>query len=131
MGVFLYFGSVMASLAGVTLVRRGTFLDRIWTLNPRAYNRLSPSGTAAGIAFLLLAATLALAGAGWLRRRLWGWALALIIIATQILGNVVNAARGDFLGGGIGFLLSGALFYFLLRPKVRAAFAREPSVRTN
>ncbi|HKD49795.1 MAG TPA: hypothetical protein VKB90_03310 [Candidatus Acidoferrum sp.] len=74
MGVFLYLGAVMASLAGVTLLWRGTLLDRLWILNPRAYNRLSPLGTAAGIAFLLLAATLATAGTGWLRLRFWGWA---------------------------------------------------------
>ena len=127
MGVFLYLGAVMASLAGVTLLWRGTLLDRLWILNPRAYNRLSPLGTAAGIAFLLLAATLATAGTGWLRRRFWGWALASVIIATQVLGNVVNAARGDFLRGGMGFLLSGALLCFLLRPKVRAVFARQLS----
>src|SRR5215467_15938611 len=100
MGVFLYFGAIMVSLAGVTLVWRGTFLDRLWILNPRAYNQLSPLGTPAGIAFLLLGGTLAIAGTGWLLRRFWGWALGVIIIAMQVLGNVVNAARGDFLRGG-------------------------------
>jgi hypothetical protein len=131
MGVFLYFGAVMASLAGVTLVWHGTFLDRLWILKPRAYNQLSPSGTAAGIAFLLLGATLALAGSGWLRRRFWGWALAVVILATQVIANLVDAARGDFLRGGVGFLLSGALLCFLLCPKVRVVFTRESSGSTN
>jgi len=131
MGAFLYFGAVMASLAGVTLIWRGTFLDRLWMMNPRAHDQLSPLGIAVGIAFLLLAATLALAGTGWLHRRFWGWALAVGIIVAQVLGSVVNATRGEFLRGGVGFLFSAGLLYFLLRPKVRAAFAREPSVRTN
>jgi hypothetical protein len=130
-GVFLYFGAVMASLAGVTLVWSGTFLDRLWILNPRAYNQLSTLGTAAGIAFLLLGVILAFAGVGWRHRRFWGWALALVIVATQVLANLLNAARGDFLKGCAGFLLSGALLYFLLRPKVRAVFTRKPSEGTS
>jgi hypothetical protein len=127
MGVFLYFGAVMASLAGVTLIWRGTFLDRLWILNPRTYHQLSPLGISAGIAFLSLGATLAVAGAGWLLRRFWGWASAAPILAMQVLGSLMEAARGDLLRGSIGFLLSGALLYFLLRPKVRAAFTTQRS----
>lgn len=127
MGVFLYFGAVMATLAGVTLIWRGTFLDHLWILNPRAYHRLLPLGDTVGIAFLSLGVILAVAGVGWSRRRLWGCALAWVLIATQVLANLVEAARGDLLRGSIGFLLSGALLYFLLRPNVRAAFARQRS----
>ena len=36
-GVFLFFGAVMASLAATTLLWRGTVLDRLWTFNPTAY----------------------------------------------------------------------------------------------
>jgi hypothetical protein len=121
----------MASLAGVTLVWRGTFLDRLWILNPRAYHQLSPLGITVGIAFLSLGVILAVAGVGWSRRRLWGWALAAVIISTQVLGSLVNAARGDFLKGSVGFLFSGALLYFLLRPKVRAAFTKQLSGNTS
>jgi len=131
MGVFLYFGAVMAFLAGVTLVWRGTFLDRLWILNLRAYKQLLRIGTAADSSFLLLAVILTVAGTGWFRRRFWGWVLTVIIIATQVLATVVNAARGDFLRGSIGFLLSGALLYFLLRQNVRAVFTKQPSERTN
>jgi len=37
---FLFFGSVMASLAGTTLLWKGTVLDRIWLLNSAAYKQL-------------------------------------------------------------------------------------------
>ena len=36
-GSFLFFGAAMAFFAGATLIWRGTFLDRVWDLNPRAY----------------------------------------------------------------------------------------------
>jgi hypothetical protein len=43
-GFFLFFGAVMATFAATTLLWRGTPLDRLWALNPTAYNRLAPLG---------------------------------------------------------------------------------------
>ena len=122
MGVFLFFGAVMASLAAITLLCRGTALDRVWALNPTAYEQLSPLGRIVGILFMVLGAALLTAGIGWFRRRRWGWRLAFVIIATQVLGDVINCVRGDWLRGGTGVVIAGALLLFLLQPKVRAGF---------
>jgi hypothetical protein len=122
-GIFLFFGASMAGLAATTLLWRGTALDRLWDLNPTAYKQLAPLGGTVGILFLLLGAALTTAAIGWFRRRLWGWRLAVVIIATQVLGDVVNCVRGDLLRGGTGVIIAGALLLFLLRPKVRASFA--------
>ncbi len=121
-GIFLFFGAIMSSLAAVTLLWRGTALDRVWALNPGAYQQLAPLGGLIGILFLLLGAALAIAGIGWFRQRLWGWRLAVVIVATQVLGDVVNCVRGDSLRGGTGAIIAGALLLFLLRPGTRAAF---------
>ena len=72
MGIFFIFGSLMATLAGTTLVWRGTALEHMWALNPRAYDALAPFGMVAGIAFILLGLTLATAAMGWFKRCLWG-----------------------------------------------------------
>ncbi len=122
-GIFLFFGAVMASLAGITLLSRGTVLEWMWTLNPAAHKQLVPFGPAAGILFLLRGAALAVAGAGWFKRRLWGWRLAVAIIATQVLGDLVNALRGEVVKGAIGFTIAGALLFYVLRSEVRATFA--------
>jgi hypothetical protein len=122
-GIFLFFGAVMASLAATTLLWRGTALDRVWALNPTAYKQLAPLGRIVGILFLGLGAALIAAGIGWFRRRLWGWRLAVVIIFTQVLGDVVNCVRGDWLRGGTGVIIAGALLLFLLRPRTRATFA--------
>jgi hypothetical protein len=121
-GVFLFFGAAMATLAATTLLWRGTALDRVWTLNPSAYQKLAPLGSWVGIAFLLLGSALSTAGLGWFRRRLWGWRLAVAIIATQVLGDIVNCVRGDWLRGGTGVIIAGALLMYLLQPRIRAAF---------
>src|SRR5579863_778317 len=122
-GVFLFFGAIMATLAATTLQWRGTDLDRLWTLNPTAYNQLAPLGRIVGILFSVLGAALTTAAIGWFRRRLWGWRLAVVIISTQVLGEVVNCVRGDWLRGGTGVIIAGALLLFLLRPRIRTAFA--------
>lgn len=122
-GIFLFFGAIMASLAAVTLLWPGTALDRVWTLNPMAYKQLAPVGVWAGILFLLLGAALITAGIGWFRRRLWGWRLAAAIIAIQFLGDVVNFVRGDWLRGGTGIMIAGALLLFLMQRRIKARFA--------
>jgi hypothetical protein len=121
-GVFLFFGATMASLAAITLLLPGTPLDRAWGLNPTAHKQLSPLGSKVGIPFLLLAVLLVLSGVGWFRRRLWGWRLAVAIIATQVLGDIVNVVRGDLLRGGTGAIIAGALLLYLLTRRLRVAF---------
>jgi hypothetical protein len=112
----------MASLAAITLLLPGTPLDRAWGLNPTAHKQLSPLGSKVGIPFLLLAVLLVLSGVGWFRRRLWGWRLAVAIIATQVLGDIVNVVRGDLLRGGTGAIIAGALLLYLLTRRLRVAF---------
>jgi hypothetical protein len=112
----------MASIAGTTLTWPGTFLDRLWVLNPTAHKQLATFAKPAGTLFLLLAAVLAMAGTGWFKHRLWGWRLAVAVIATQILGDLINFFKGDYLRGGVGFSIATALLFYLLRPVVRAVF---------
>jgi hypothetical protein len=131
MGIFLLFGSLMACVAGTALVWRGTVLDRLWELNPRAYKELAPLGKVVGVPFVLLGVTLAVAGVGWFRHRVWGWRLAVAIIAAEILGNLVNAFRGRVVEGAVGVTIAGGLFLYLLRPTVRAVFEGEASQARN
>jgi hypothetical protein len=125
-GIFLLFGTVMAFLAGTTLVWRGTFLDRMWVLNPRAYEELAPLGKPAGFLFLLLAVALILAGTGWLKRRRWGWQLTIAIIGTQVLGDVTNIFYGRIIQGVVGVAIAGALLLYITRPFIRACFIAKP-----
>jgi hypothetical protein len=87
-----------------------------------AYKRLVSMGRAVGILVLLLSGALTAAGIGWFRCRPWGWRLAVVIIATQVVGDLINCVRGDLLRGGTGVIIAGALLLFLWRPKIRDSF---------
>lgn len=121
-GVFLLFGVGMALLASLTLMWPGTGLARVWLLNPRAYRQLAPFGKTAGILFLVLAAALAIAAAGWFQRRAWGWRLAVALIGTQVLGDLVNIFLGHMTEGAIGVVIAGALLLYLLRADVKTVY---------
>ncbi len=126
-GIFLFFGATMSALAGATLIWHRTPLERVWELNPRAYRLLSPHGSTVGPLFLLLSTTMLAAGVGWFRGRYWGWVLAVAIVTSQVLGDLVNLLCGDFVRGSIGSAIAGALLMYLLSSKVRSFFATPQS----
>ena len=121
-GVFLFFGATMASYASVTLAWPGTFLDRGWMLNPAAHQQLATLGRVLAFPFFFLALALFLAGLGWLRRRWWGWTLAIVLIGINFLGNVFTVSRGEWVKGGVGVVFAGLLLTYITRRRVRDYF---------
>ncbi len=122
-GVFWFFGAVMAAYACVTLLWPGTALDRLWKLNISAHVELLLMGRAIGFLFLVLGAALVATGIGWSKRRTWGWTLGVILLATQVTGDLASAAMGEYLRGGTGILIAGSLLFYLFRPNVKQVFA--------
>jgi len=112
----------MAALAGTMLIWPGTALDRLWFLNESAHAELRKAGSYIGPLFWTLSITLAATTIGWFRQRMWAFRLTIAILCTQLAGDLVNLARGDFLRGVAGVLLAGALLLYLLRSKIRTTF---------
>jgi len=123
-GIFLLAGAVTATIAGITLISPGTFLDRMWTLNKTGHAGLASLGKSVGFLFPVLGLALAAAGIGWLKRRYWGWRLAVLLIGGNALGDLIRFASGDWIGGAVGVILAGSLLLYLTRPSVRTFFPR-------
>jgi hypothetical protein len=121
-GALWIFGAAMAAIAGVSLLWKGTALDRMWTLNKPAHAALSPIASIFGPLFLLLSATLVLTATGWLRRKTWGYWLAVAILTTQVIGDIVNTVRGDFLRGVSGIVIASTLLILVRTRAVREQF---------
>ena len=112
----------MAALAGTMLIWQGTALDRLWSLNESAHTELGKAGSYVGPAFWALSIILMGAAVGWFKQRMWAFRLTVAIFCTQLAGDVVNLARGDFWRGGLGSLIAGGLLLYLLRSNVRTVF---------
>jgi hypothetical protein len=123
-GVFWLLGAVMALFAGLTLMWSGTIADRLWEINAAAHVQLLLLGRKVGLGFILLSITLTFAGFGWFRRLKWGWILAVIVLITQMLGDLVNAVMGQYARGITGAMIAGALVCYVFRPGVRSAFGK-------
>ena len=123
LGVFWIFAALMAALAGVTLVWRGPPLDRIWALNKPAYAVLLPMARVVGPLFLVFSAIMVCIIVGWFRRKRWAWWVAIGVLGTQVIGDIVNLARRDFFRGSAGVVIASAMLFLLLKRDVRDQFS--------
>lgn len=112
----------MATFAGVTLIFPGTFLDRAWGLNPAGHAGLMGLGRWVGFLFPLLGLALLLAGIGWLKRRRWGWMLAVLLISANAAGDLIRLLSGSWIEGTVGVSIAGALLLYMTRPNMRHVF---------
>lgn len=112
----------MAALAGTMLLWPGTALDKLWILNPTAHAELARLRKFVGPLFYALSGILMFAAVGWFKQRVWGWRLVIVVIATQVIGDLVNLFRGDLLRGFTGLVIGGSLLFFLLRSNIRTLF---------
>ena len=106
---------------GFALLAPGSPLESIWLLYPARDRCLAP--------YKVLAELGAGAGGGLaaacrlLRRRRWGWVLAVVIFTVNGAGDVMQLVTGHPVEGGVGVAVAGAVLVYLFRPRIRAAFA--------
>lgn len=121
-GAFFVFGAAMTLYAALTLAWPGTVLDVPWALNKGGHAGLRVLGRVAAIPFFVLCPVMVATAAGWFRRRRWGWALGVGLIAANLLGDVVNGLRGEYGKGAVGVAVAGALLVYMTRRNVREYF---------
>ncbi|HET7207076.1 MAG TPA: hypothetical protein VFI95_10930 [Terriglobales bacterium] len=127
LGIFFYFGAVMAAYAAITLLRPGTFLDGLWVLNPQAHVALRAFGPSVAAPFSVLAIVLVLAGLGWFRHQYWGWLLGTFVIGANCAADLIHVFLGDWLRSGVGFVIAGLLLWYLTSAGVRRYFLPQPT----
>jgi len=115
----------MSVLAALALLLPNSGLQTIWRLNPQAQVGLTALGFWAIALMLVVSIACGAAAVGLWRGAAWGRAVALTVLAVNLVGDVGTAFyRGDLrtlIGVPIGAVLIG---YLLLNQRVRAYFTR-------
>jgi len=112
---FFVFGASMSGLATVMLVMPGTMLDSLWRFNPQARIGLATLGQFAVFLMLIVCAACMSAAIGLWRCRAWGLWIAVVLLSTNLVGDVLNAAiHHDFrtlIGVPIAAVMLGYLWH--------------------
>lgn len=124
LALFFAFGTAMSLLAAIALLLPNSGLQNVWRLNPQAHAGLAALGFAAIVLMLTVSVACGFATVGLWRGTGWGRAVALTVLAVNLLGDAGNAlVRGDLrtlIGVPIGVAL---IAYLVLNRRVRTYFA--------
>ena len=113
---FLFLATLIAIVVAISLLFPGTFLDRIWNLNPSAYAAFHVLGKLSGVILLVLGVGTGTTAFGLLRQRRWAWWLALVLFSANGLGDLVNLLiGGDRWKSAAGTLIAAAFVFLLVR----------------
>lgn len=125
LAVFFAFGATMCLLTILLLLVPGTALDSLWRLNPDAHAAFQSLGKFSILLMMIVGSACAFAATGLAKDRRWGRNLALVILAVNLAGDLVNAFVRHDLRTLIGLPIGGAMIVYLLR--ARAANAPNPT----
>lgn len=119
---FLIVAAAIAAMASFTMFATGTALDSIWTTKEHAYHQLLQHRLPVGAGFAALAVILALTAAGWARRKRWGWLLAVLILAVNLLSDTASLITSRQPADLLAAAISAAILTWLLTPTTRSYF---------
>src|SRR5947207_763510 len=89
LSVFLALGALIASIAAVSLLFPGGFLEPLWQLNPRARPAFSVIGLWAPLLLGVVSVACAVAAVGLWRGRSWGRWLAMALLLINLVSDLV------------------------------------------
>lgn len=124
LSIFFVAGATISLIASISLLLPNSFLEPIWRLNPSAHESLSRPGLWAALMLSTVSMLCAAAAIGLWRGSRWGYWLAVGLILTNLLGNVINVVLGTEPRALVGVPIATALLtYLIVSKKVRKFFS--------
>jgi hypothetical protein len=117
LAVFFAFGASMCLLTIVLLTLPGSPLDSLWRLNPNAHAAFQSLGKVSILLMLIVGSACTFAAIGLARNRFWGRNLALIILAVNLIGDLINTFARHDLWTLIGLPIGGAMIFYLVQAR--------------
>jgi hypothetical protein len=131
LSVFFLLGSLISFTAGLSLLLPSGFLEPMWRLNPHGHEGLLRIGLWAVVLMFGASASCATASVGLWRRTRWGRNIAIVLIAIDLLSDVVNAVLGTEPRAIIGVPIALAILLYLVSKRVRNYFAQASDGSSN
>lgn len=116
------FGTVASFVSFVALVFPGSFLEPIWKVNPRAHEGFASMGRWAIVLMSVVCVACALTAVGLWRGARWGYWLAVVMLALNLLGDIANVLVGTERKALIGIPIVIVILIFLTSKRVRDFF---------
>src|SRR5262249_38973993 len=114
--VMAFASTIIALVAGLSLLWPGTILDILWKLNPTAQTEFLLGGRLVGLLLLCLGAVTTVTGVGLVKGKGWAWWLAFLLLVAVGAINLTRLLAGDP-GEVIGTPLTLALLWLHVQPK--------------
>ena len=122
------FGTVASFVSFVALVFPGSFLEPIWKLNPRAHEGFATMGRWAIVLMSVVCVACALTAVGLWRGARWGYWLAVVMLALNLLGDVANVLVGTERKALLGIPIVVVILIYLASRRVRGFFSSSAEI---
>jgi len=119
--VIAFASTIIALVAGLSLLWPGTILDMLWKLNPAAQTEFVRGGRLVGLLLLCLGIMTSVAGVGLVKGKTWAWWLTLLLLVAVGAVNLIRLLAGDP-GEVFGTPFTLGLLWLHVQPKVRKFF---------
>jgi uncharacterized membrane protein (DUF2068 family) len=129
--IFYAAGALISFVAGLSLLVPSVPLNGMWRLNPRGHEGLLRIGAWGVLLLFAASASCAASALGLWKRARWGYLLAMILIALNLLSDVINAVLGSEPRAIVGVPIALLIILYLLTKRVRNYFAESPAVGPN
>jgi hypothetical protein len=121
--ILFLFGTIMSSLAAVTLLFPDSSLNVIWEINPRGYEGFQRIGNWSFLVLLSVLIACAACAVGLWFKKAWGYWMAICLLIMNLLGDVVNVFFLKEYRAAIGVPIVTVLLWLMFRPKTKKLFS--------
>jgi hypothetical protein len=122
LSIFFLAGAGISFTSCVSVIFPGSLLEPMWRINPRVREAFTEIGVWAIVLLCAVCIACLLSAVGLWQGRWWGHRLAVILIAINLAGDIVNVVLGTEPRGAVGIPIAAAIIVYLLSSRVREFF---------